>query len=78
MCKFECTAVRKNGILALAIAYNKTYFIFAPRRQLNNWTEMEESDEINLSYEDEDSQARVRQVQTVSSVDSNKYLYWYK
>jgi hypothetical protein len=39
---------------------------------------MEESDEINLSYEDEDSQARVRQVQTVSSVDSNKYLYWYK
>ena len=40
---------------------------------------IEESDESNLSYEDddEDDQTRV-QVQTVSSVDSNEYLYRYE
>jgi hypothetical protein len=35
---------------------------------------MEEADEINLSYENEDDQTRVQQVQTVSSMDSNEYL----
>jgi hypothetical protein len=43
----------------LAIAYTNTYFLFVPGRQLKDQTVMEESDQINLSYEDEDNQTRV-------------------
>ncbi len=47
------------------------------RRQLNDRTAIDESDEINLLYEtDEDDQTRV--VQTVSSVDSYEGMYQYE